>query len=388
MITLLALVLQDPSFAGTWDTTYGEMTLQVEGARVRGSYGGKNAIEGSVSGRKLTFTYSEGSVAGEGTFELAADGLSFEGKWREKRKTEWGAWKGKKRVRGFDGVWDTTFGKMRLVVEGSEARGMYSFSGSSTIEGKVDGKKLTFQYRESSASGEGWFQLSDDASSFAGEWRVAGAKEWKKWEGKRVEPKAGRKWLIVVEARWEEGLQEREYSFGDMLRAFFARLPDVEVRHRFFQDEASLGKWCIETAYLAEPVILVVATHGSSEGVFVDGTTIGGKQIASYLRYAKNLLLLHFSACEIMKDKIALEIAKSLGKESRFPISGYTTSVDWAASALIEFMFFDLILSRNMKPADAESVLQNLLPFAGTERVKGSPFESAGFRLLRPDEIK
>jgi len=191
-----------------------------------------------------------------------------------------------------------------------------------------------------------------------------------------------------VEARWEGSLAEREYSFGDMNRAFFARTPNVEVRQRFFNDEASLGHWCKETAFLAEPVVLAIATHGTPEGVVVNGRTIGAKAIAENLRYAKNLELLHFSSCLIMKDRLSTEIVKALGQSCRFPISGYTTSVDWAASAVIEFMYFDLILSRGMAPDAAAKAVVKLMPFAGDRRVAESPFDSAGFRIVRPEEVK
>ena len=37
-----------------------------------------------------------------------------------------------------------------------------------------------------------------------------------------------------------------------------------------------------------------------------------------------------------LKDKLASDMLKALEKNVPFPISGYKTSVDWAASALIE----------------------------------------------------
>jgi hypothetical protein len=54
--------------------------------------------------------------------------------------------------------------------------------------------------------------------------------------GVRVAPVPGRKWLVVLEAHYENNLAEQEYSFGQMLKAFFARTPEVQVRHRFFHD--------------------------------------------------------------------------------------------------------------------------------------------------------
>ena len=52
-----------------------------------------------------------------------------------------------------------------------------------------------------------------------------------------------------------------------MLKEFFARLDHVGVRHRFFNDGASLEKWCREILYIPEPVIVLFATHGTEEGL-------------------------------------------------------------------------------------------------------------------------
>src|SRR5215217_5225547 len=73
-------------FAGSWDTTFGPMTLTQTGDKVSGSYvmdGERSTIEGRVAKNRLTFRYQEPAVGGEGWFELAADGKSFRGKWRE-----------------------------------------------------------------------------------------------------------------------------------------------------------------------------------------------------------------------------------------------------------------------------------------------------------------
>jgi hypothetical protein len=98
--------------------------------------------------------------------------------------------------------------------------------------------------------------------------------------------------------------------------------------------------------------------------------------------------LLHFSACELMKGKAAESIAQGIEPSSRFPISGYTTSVDWAASAIIEFAYLDMILMRDMNPAKAAEQLAKLMPFSGNNTVRGSAFGNAGFRLLKPEDVK
>jgi hypothetical protein len=129
--------------------------------------------------------------------------------------------------------------------------------------------------------------------------------------------------------------------------------------------------------------VLVLATHGSPRGVEVGGRTIGAAALADSLRYAGDLRLIHFSACLTMKANLADELAKGMPGRA-VPISGYTTVVDWAASAVIEFMYFDLVLCRGMRPKEAADQLRKLMPFAGDKDVPGTPFKSAGFRILLP----
>lgn len=386
-------VAAQPKFAGTWATTYGPMTLIQEGNKVKGSYvtnGATCTLEGQVEKTRLTFTYQEPNVRGEGWLELGVDETSFKGKWQEKPDSPWAEWAGTRTVAvltpgGYDGLWETTFGRMRLVHEENEVRGVYAHQSGSSIRGTAAGKTLKFTFKESQAEGEGSFELAADGRSFQGQWRANGSSNWSPWSGKRVDPVPGRTWLVVVEARWEKSLADKEYAFGDMLRAFFARTDHVQVRHRFFNDEAGLRKWCSEVAYLAEPTVLVLATHGDAMGIAADGQHIGPQVLADSLRHASNLKLLHFSACQIMKGRMGADIVAGIGKDNRFPISGYTTSVDWAVSAIIEFTYLDLILARRMTPADAASQLGKLLPFSGDRNVPGARFPSAGFRLLLPE---
>lgn len=396
----VATGLAQGTYAGTWDTTFGKMTLTQEGDKVSGHYLMGNercTVEGKVDKNKLTFAYQEPNASGEGWFELAADGKGFAGKWREQGMSEWGEWIGKRLTSvavaaapppGFSGLWDSSFGRMRLVQDGKNVTGIYSYGGGSTITGTVEGNKLIFKYKESAAEGEGSFDLAADGKSFRGKWKAKGASRMTDWTGTRVVPKAGISWLIVVEARWESSIAEEEYAFGNMLRAFFSRAPRVNVRHRFFTDEASLRRWCGEVAYLAEPAVLVIASHGSAKGPEADGKTVPSKVLGESLRYASNLKLLHFSACDIMKGKAGDEILSAVDKPNRFPVSGYANSVDWAASAIIEFAYLELVLVRGLSPSGAADQLGKLMPFSKDRGVSGSAFGHAAFRLLKPDETK
>jgi hypothetical protein len=80
-------------FDGLWESTYGQMVLTQKGEDVTGTYPG-GRVQGKVKKNKLTFIYAEAEVVGEGWFELAPDGKSFTGKWREKGVEEWASWDG------------------------------------------------------------------------------------------------------------------------------------------------------------------------------------------------------------------------------------------------------------------------------------------------------
>ena len=381
-----------PQFAGTWDTSFGRMHLQQDKHEVKGFYvlaSHLAKIEGKLEKSRWTFRFREPNSQGEGHFELADDGQSFAGKWRPKGTVDWQPWTGRRieppaKVESFDGVWNTSLGKLRLTTSKDTARGCYAFPAGATLDGKLAGGTFNFNYHEPDAEGEGRFVLSADGRAFHGQWRPKGAETWLDWFGHRAEPVPGRAWLVVLEANWEHDLAEPEYSFGSMLRAFFARSPRVQVRHRFVNDSDDLARACQEIAYLTEPVLLVVASHGTGQGVSIGPDTVGAESFAEALRYAPKLKLLHFSSCSVMQDKLAETLQAECEPERRFPISGYTQSVDWAASAVIEFLYFDMILSRGMRPSQAADQVKLLLPFSSEKQLDGAAIPPAGFRVLLP----
>ena len=273
---------------------------------------------------------------------------------------------------GWDGIWETDFGRVRLVEERRRVRGFYECGGPSSIDGAARGDALEFRYREPRVSGTGRFELAEEGSAFTGRWRARGERKWSSWGGRRVEPLRDLQWLVVFEAHWQRSFAEGEYAFGHMLRELFARSSNVRVRQRFFHDATSLEQWCRELLYLPEPAVLVIASHGVAEGLSVHGKIIETKKIFESLRHAAGLKLLHFSSCLV-----------GLGRtRASFPVSGYRTSVDWGASALLEFTYLDLILNRGFDPAKAAAMLPTLVRFAGDRAPRGSPYPAAGFRFF------
>jgi hypothetical protein len=369
-------------FSGTWFATFGLMNLTQEAASVHGVYqmgATECTIEGEVSGDTLRFHYHEPDTSGEGWFRLERYG-KFSGQWREEGTAHWRSWRGQ---RGFDGLWASSFGPLRLIQEHDRIHGAYG-AGSATIDGRLAENRFVFRYREPRIQGEGWFELADDGMSFQGEWRADGTSSWAPWEGERLLPQPGVIWLVVLEDYWQRGLFEREYAFGNMLREYCARFPQVQVRQRFFNNGSGLAKWCRELQYLAEPVVLVLATHGTPEGLIAQGELINPGPVVDSLRQADNVMLLHFSSCLMLEDGSGGDFTRLLRRQLPFPISGYATTVDWAASALIEFTYLDMILGRGLAPESAAEQVTRLLAFAGDETPADSPFPPAHFRFWKP----
>ncbi|MFM7182712.1 MAG: hypothetical protein ACKO2G_14775 [Verrucomicrobiales bacterium] len=376
-VLLLALPLpaKDASFAGKWESTFGELSISEEAGNVTGSYQIANLLvgelQGKVSGATLTFTYAEGEITGEGQFSMAEDGRSFTGRWREKDKEDWQAWSGKRMEPanpGFNGVWKTNLGPVRLIEKQNQVIGCYQSDGQAEIEGTADNGLFKFTFREPSGKGgTGEFKLEEDGASFSGTWKNEDGSPGGEWSGTKIPPTKGRSWLIILEAHWENSLQEAEYSYGNMLQQFFTRVPEVEIRHRFFDEKEDFAKWCSELPYLNEPTVLYVSSHGKEEGITVDGHVLDGEFIGRQLRYAPEIKLVHLGACLAMAGKVPHEIRKAA--DGHFPVSGFTKTADWAGSAVVDFAYLDLVLSRGIKPGDAVRQMRKNVTFA-TEKSK------------------
>ena len=64
--------------------------------------------------------------------------------------------------------------------------------------------------------------------------------------------------------------------------------------------------------------------------------------------------------------------------------AGYRTEVDWAASAIIEFLYLEMILTRGMTAAKAAEQVAKLLPISGDRAIPGAALKPAEFRLVEP----
>jgi hypothetical protein len=287
----------------------------------------------------------------------------------------------------YEGLWETSYGRMRLVQTGAKVSGEYSYSALSTIDGEVEGNRLTFKYSEGETGGEGWYELAEDGESFEGKWREDGAERWKRWKGTRVRPEKGIIWLVILEAHWETSLAEEEYAFGDMLRSYFTMesARHVRIRYRTFHDESDLRRWSREVKFLAEPVALLISSHGTSKGVSVGQDVINAEALADCVRGSHNLEVLHLSGCSMMRSDVPATIQRLLGPDQKLPITGYTTDVAWDASALADFVYLSMLLIHRMSPIEAVAQTHILAPFTREDRLPGARFQALGLRSLGAD---
>jgi hypothetical protein len=289
-------------------------------------------------------------------------------------------------AQNFQGLWDSNYGRIRLAQTAQRVHGAYAYANGSSIDGTVKNGRFVFRYREPAAAGEGWFELAKDGRSFTGKWRADGAQTWENWSGKRVVPAPDRSWLVIIEANWEQSLTDHEYSFGQMVKSFFTRVPAVQVRHRFFSTAPELEHWLREVPYLAEPTVVVISGHGLEDGMLDSrqGNPIKPDVFTRTLRYADNVKLLHLAACLTLKGGYADQILRGLGRTTNFPISGYTTDVDWAGSAVSDLLYYQLLLEHQLAPKEAIRQLLLMMPLAGSRAQKGAVIPSLGMRLVQP----
>lgn len=188
----------DGQWNGVWKIDSGMMMLTQTGNSVTGTYGeweDNLAINGTVSGNRLTGTMDTGFGPGRFEFTIAQDG-SISGWSRPDGYEAWEEsfeWVGVKLSDSFGntgnawgGVWYTDFGPMVLAQNGSGITGVYRpycdvlvFQ----IEGTASGNAFTGRVREGEFTGEFRFNLESGGRSFSGQFRYIGEDEWGDWNG-------------------------------------------------------------------------------------------------------------------------------------------------------------------------------------------------------------
>ena len=178
-------------FQGEWRTTIGLVKLEQKGNAVTGRYGASDQfpLKGNVKDNILTFEYEEGQAKGDGRFTLDPSGNAFTGGFqvRNGRAGPWNGWRPDPKAATdkpgtYSGLWLTDLGLMELTQDGTKILGRYALRGTSTIEGKVTGRRLDFHFK-SFREGQGWFDLAADGKSFAGASNSDGFPNWFGWKG-------------------------------------------------------------------------------------------------------------------------------------------------------------------------------------------------------------
>src|SRR4051794_13889485 len=117
------------SFAGRWLTTFGPMELRQDDNLLDGTYwcqGIPGKIEGKLQAGKFNFRYQDASDSGEGWFAQTRFG-QFHGQYCPNGAGQWRDWNGE---REWEGICETSYGRMRLIQEKGRIHGFYSGAGS------------------------------------------------------------------------------------------------------------------------------------------------------------------------------------------------------------------------------------------------------------------
>ena len=131
-------------WTGAWETDWGRMELQQNGNKVNGTYThDQGRIQGTVSGRNLTGTWSEypsyspPGDAGDIVFIISEDCSSFDGKWRYGTSGGWsGSWTGAR----------TSTGSGTSYLEATLTHSGFDFSEGTTGESPTyDGEVIYWQ---------------------------------------------------------------------------------------------------------------------------------------------------------------------------------------------------------------------------------------------------
>jgi len=175
---------------GTYQTKWGDMTLQQTGNEVTGTYKHNNGqIKGTLNGRVLTGTWTQTNAKGRVRFEFNDDLSTFTGKWsyNDAEPTSSG-WDGKRELLSnvnVSGVYSTKWGDMTLSQSGNQVSGSYKLN-NGKISGTLTGKVLTGTWTQTNAKGRIRFEFNDDLSSFTGKWSYNDAEPTSgDWDGKK-----------------------------------------------------------------------------------------------------------------------------------------------------------------------------------------------------------
>lgn len=120
------------------------------------------------------------------------------------------------------GQWRTSFGTVTLEQTDDAVTGTYGNAGQFTLEGSVDGQKLTFEYQEGPTRGEATWTLDESGHAFSGQFQIRGGRSGS-WQGWRPDPEATTGKQTDLGGLWltDLGLMELEQT-GDQVKGRYA----------------------------------------------------------------------------------------------------------------------------------------------------------------------
>ena len=99
-VLAIGTVFAAVSFAGTWNSDFGAMTVTQTGTAISGTYAGTEpgTFAGTIAGNKVSITWTaKTGEKGKAVLTISADGKAFTGTWGyAASETDGGAWNGKK----------------------------------------------------------------------------------------------------------------------------------------------------------------------------------------------------------------------------------------------------------------------------------------------------
>lgn len=113
---------------------------------------------------------------------------------------------------------------------------------------------------------------------------------------------------------------------------------------------------------------------------FVGKHVLSGEFIGRQLRYAPEVKAVHLGACLTMAGGVPEALRKACGRP--VPVSGFTRVADWAGSAVIDFSYLDLVLSRGIAPGEAVRQVRRSMSFAGEEELADVAIRPAGLKIV------
>ncbi len=166
--------------------------------------------------------------------------------------------------------------------------------------------------------------------------------------------------ICVIESRWEQ-------NKNTSVRSVFELISDLHcgTHHAFEYEMANNKNGFIETIkrQLDNKLInyIIIETHGNNGNI-----TLHNKEeiTRTILRNSlirdnnRNLIGLHFGSCSFIGDDLALFLYE--GDISPWWISGYGEDVNWIDALAFEFLFFNMIISKDRENKNSIKVIEEV----------------------------